>query len=251
MTDSILVAAAGLYHKNGADFTLEMLADETGLSRATLYRRIGSKEALIAALAARGLINPDNHADLEERVLAAARRVVAEYGFLACTMEQIAREAGIGVATLYRRFRDKERLLGRLAAEPAPKPVIRQAQATGEAGFEAELRQLIEVGLHYGSHNRDAVRAILSASKAEETFVEEQRHVSADAFARMVDYMQTQQRTKTLRSDVSAANLAMMLSGMIMQFALFGPAYLGRSLDVEADAGVILALFLKAAAHSA
>ncbi|MEM9107568.1 MAG: helix-turn-helix domain-containing protein [Pseudomonadota bacterium] len=168
MTDPVHQAAAALYRKVGHTFTLDMLAKETGLSRATLYRRIGSKEDLIEYLATRGLIDLADHAGTDERVLDAARRVVAEVGFLACTMEQIALEAGIGVATLYRHFKDRQSLLSRLAAEPAARPVIRQPQAFGETGFETELRQLIGIGLRYGAHNRDAVRAVLSASKAEE-----------------------------------------------------------------------------------
>lgn len=247
MTDLIQQAAAALYHKAGPDFTLDMLADKTGLSRATLYRRIGSKEALVDALVANALINPDAQADTEERVMAAARQVVADVGYRACTMEQIAREAGIGVATLYRRFGNKERLLNRLASEPAPKPVVRQAQAAGETGFEAQLLQLIAVGLRYAAHNRDSVRAVLSASRAEATYVDTQRRASADAFARMVGFLQVHQENKTLPTDMPAEDLAMMLNGLIMQFALFGPAYLDRSVDVETDADVIMALFLKAA----
>ncbi|MEM9107569.1 MAG: hypothetical protein AAGC96_18130 [Pseudomonadota bacterium] len=60
--------------------------------------------------------------------------------------------------------------------------------------------------------------------------------------------METQQENRTLQKDLPAVDLAMMLNGLIMQFALFGPAYLDRPLDVERDTGVILKLFLRAAA---
>ena len=250
MSNEIQRAATELYQSTGADFTLAMLAERTGLSRATLYRRIGSKDRLIAALAADGLIRPDDHESTEQRVLAAARRVVGQYGFLACTMEQIAREAEIGLATLYRRFGNKEGLLQRLSAEPALRPVVRQIASNGDTDIEGELRQMIVIGLRFGAHNRDAVRAMLSASKVEGPRFEAQRQASADAFERTVAYMRVQQRSRVLRSDVTAQDLAMMLNGLVMQYALFGPAYLDRPLDLGADVDVIMALFLKAAANS-
>jgi len=249
VTEDIHHAAAALYAEAGAEFTLDMLATRTGLSRATLYRRIGSKDRLIAALAAQGLIRPGE--STEQRVLAAARRVVGQRGFLACTMDEIAREAGIGVATLYRRFGDRESLLLQLSAEPAPRPVVRQTASATDTHAEGALRRMIEVGLRYAAHNRGAVRAILSASTAEEPFVQATRRASADAFDRTVAYMRAQQDARVLRNDQPAEDLAMMLNGLIMQYALFGPAYLDRPLDVEADAEAIIGLFLNAAAHSA
>ena len=51
-----------------------------------------------------------------ERILAAAKKVFAETGSCA-QMESVAREAGVGVGTLYRHFPTKEDLLGELVAE--------------------------------------------------------------------------------------------------------------------------------------
>src|SRR3954449_13048651 len=45
-----------------------------------------------------------------ERILAAAADAFAEGG-LAVTMDEIARRAGVGVGTIYRRFPDKELLI--------------------------------------------------------------------------------------------------------------------------------------------
>jgi AcrR family transcriptional regulator len=241
LTDDIRRAATDLCGEVGADFTLDELAARTGLSRATLYRRIGSKKALLKSLAADKLIRLDT--GIEARVLDAARAVVAEHGFHACTMQQIATEAGIGIATLYRRFRDKQNLLRRLMAVPASRPMVRQVSTAGKTGFEQELQQLIEIGLRYGQHNRDAARIVLSATRAENHHVEPQRQGAAG----MVRYMRKHQDAGALRRDVPAADLAMMLNGLIMQYALFAPAYLDRPLDVEADGITILSLFLNAA----
>ena len=51
-----------------------------------------------------------------ERILAAARKLMAEHG-AGTEMVDIAREAGVGVGTLYRRFPDKEALITELVRE--------------------------------------------------------------------------------------------------------------------------------------
>lgn len=51
-----------------------------------------------------------------ESVLRAAREVFGEYGYDA-PMEEVARRAGVGVGTVYRRFPSKEVLVQRIAAE--------------------------------------------------------------------------------------------------------------------------------------
>ena len=47
------------------------------------------------------------------RILAAAREAFAEEG-LSVTLDEIARRAGVGVGTVYRRFPDKEQLIDAL-----------------------------------------------------------------------------------------------------------------------------------------
>ena len=51
-----------------------------------------------------------------QRILLAAREVFAERG-LGVSLDDIARHAGLGVGTVYRRFRDKEQLIDALFAE--------------------------------------------------------------------------------------------------------------------------------------
>src|SRR5436189_117562 len=48
-----------------------------------------------------------------QRILQAAREVFAERG-LGVTLDEIARHAGVGVGTVYRRFADKEALIDAL-----------------------------------------------------------------------------------------------------------------------------------------
>lgn len=64
----------------------------------------------------------------DRAILEAARRVIALHGYTGATMEKIARSAGVGKDTLYRRWPSKERLVVDLVSAVAeesvrPKPV--------------------------------------------------------------------------------------------------------------------------------
>ena len=49
--------------------------------------------------------------DKRQRILKAARKRFRHYGFKKTTMQEIARDAGVAVGTLYRYFKDKDELL--------------------------------------------------------------------------------------------------------------------------------------------
>ena len=49
--ETIVQATVSLLRDVGSNFTIEQLARESGLSRATIYRRVGSKEALLQRIA--------------------------------------------------------------------------------------------------------------------------------------------------------------------------------------------------------
>ena len=63
-----------------------------------------------------------------DRLLAAARELFAEEGF-EVTLDDIARHAGVGVGTAYRRFANKDELLDALFAEQTVE--LAAAAATG------------------------------------------------------------------------------------------------------------------------
>ncbi len=68
--------------------------------------------------------------EVRDAILGATSRLVSEHGLLSVTMSQIAEEAGIGRATLYKYFPDVEAIL--LAWH--------ERQVTGHLGYLAEVR---------------------------------------------------------------------------------------------------------------
>lgn len=70
-------------------------------------------------------------------ILRAARTVIAEKGFTGASMDEIARTAGVGKDTLYRRWRSKEQLVQHLLAELADEGV--RASESDDPGFDLFL----------------------------------------------------------------------------------------------------------------
>jgi AcrR family transcriptional regulator len=85
-----------------------------------------------------------------ERILAAARRLFSEQG-LDASMDEVARDAGVGSGTLYRRFPTKEALLDAILGEVLERysafllEALRQDDAF--AGLELLLEQTVRLQL--------------------------------------------------------------------------------------------------------
>ena len=97
------------------------------------------------------------------RILEAARVLFEERGVVNVTMEDVAREAGVGKGTLYRRFAHKGLLCHALLDEPTRKLQAGVLQSLGETGvgpvekldllLDALVRFTDEnLGLLYGGH---------------------------------------------------------------------------------------------------
>lgn len=110
-TDPVRDAARRLLLEGGPDaLTMDALAEATGLSRATLYRRVGSREGLMATLAAEGL-DVGSRTPARDAILSACREVFTRLGFERATIEDVAEAAGVAPATVYRHFSDKDTLI--------------------------------------------------------------------------------------------------------------------------------------------
>ncbi len=247
MTMNITQAAVKLFDECGADFTLDQLQSMAGVSRATLYRRIGSKEKLLRQIADDGLISLDAELGVEEKIFTATRAVVVQHGFIACTMEQIADEAGLGVATLYRRFKDKKNLLASFAAQIKPVLAALTVLDEGQDDVEQGLTHIVSTALTYLDANQSLVKIMFSWQSAERAYLTSIRQESTSTLNQIGKYITRQQELGNLRQDISAKDLALSLSGLLFQYAIFSPVHLARPLDVKSDSKTIVKLFLNGA----
>lgn len=161
----VLDAARQLLVERGEDFTLDELAQTSGVSRTTIYRRFGDRNAVL--LAAREaddalLASENGSRDMRTRILDAADSEFSERGLRAATIERIARRAGVGPATIYRRFGDKESLIHAFLEERSPRRTAWSLAISGGADLEADLTRLAHEMLEYLWDHQGLVRLMWS-----------------------------------------------------------------------------------------
>jgi AcrR family transcriptional regulator len=161
LPENIAEAAARLVALHGPDgFTMDDLARESGLSRATLYRQAGSRESVLAALSAQG-VEVGQRVDVRERILAACRVVFTRAGFEAATLEDIAREAGVGLATVYRQFGDKEGLISAFAGHIGPRRAMQEVASRPTGDLRADLERVAATVIRYAAEDIDLLKLAL------------------------------------------------------------------------------------------
>lgn len=154
----LLDVARRLLEDGGPDaLTMDALAEAAGVSRATIYRHAGSREAIIAALADEG-VDVGPRAPAREAILAACRVVFGRQGFERATLEEISAEAGVGVATLYRHFGDRDGLIAAFAGSIGGRAALRELPATCSGDLRADLLLLVGGLLTSMTRDHDLMR---------------------------------------------------------------------------------------------
>jgi len=140
-----------------------------------------------------------------EQLLAAAGDLVAERG-PQVPLDDVARRAGVGIATLYRRFPDREALLRALVLDALGRTrEAAEEAAAGDDAFEAlatYLRRALELRVSA------IMPQVLDLIDPEDAEVAEARDASAQAVSDLVDAAHA---SGDLPDDVTFADVGMML----------------------------------------
>lgn len=150
-----------------AEVPLAAIARRAGISRATLFRRIGSRRALNEAVRAAG-VDPGGRPGVRERAVAAAAAIVREQGLGGLTLEAVAAAAACSVPALHSQLGGREGLLAALFARYSPLPRV-------ERILSGETRPSLVEG------TRALYGAVYDAAVAEPRLI---RALFADALAR-------------------------------------------------------------------
>jgi AcrR family transcriptional regulator len=146
-----------------------------------------------------------------ERILESARAVFAEYGPDA-QIDDVARQAGVGVGTVYRHFPTKEALLVELLREKFRLFAMRAREALGQDGepfavFEDLLRRNAETAAS------DAAVQHALAGAGEHIWLQAQAE-QQDLIALTGELIARARRAGTIRQDVDANDIAMLMCGL-------------------------------------
>ena len=218
----VLQVARTLAEETAATFTMDQLAAKAGLSRATIYRQLGGKKAILKRLAEEHGLDELNQPDVPSRILQAARTLFGEQGLMAPTMEQIAEEADVGVATVYRHFGDKTGLLRSFLQTFQPNLPLQKPEISGD--LAKDLARLVQTMIEFILEHRDMVRLSFSNAHEWRDYMVDLRPFQERSLNRVANFLQSQMNTGQLRS-IDPQQAAVALLGMILSFSLIMPTY--------------------------
>lgn len=237
--------AQALINKDGLDaFKMEALASAAGVSRATLYRRVGGRAQLLDAMVAAGLLAPDEAAerDAADRALLALKQVLAQDGFSSATVERVAEVAGVSPVTIYRRFGNRDGLFAAYVRHFSPRrlgPALRDS--TGD--LEADLLMVIEAALQFLQDHAELVRLHLAGDPEIDRLLHGEQATQERLHLILIDYLQRHQTTGAL-IEGDPALLAQALGGLMLAVGLAGDAFPSARLSLPEQARLVARIFL-------
>lgn len=245
--EKILATAAQLWTQSqGGNFTMDKLSDATGVSRAALYRRFGSREAILQRLV-------DDHAvdiktlslpDIPTRIMQATGITLNRTGFAGITIEMISQEAGVGPATVYRHFGSKDALIEAFIRSNSPRQLLRSLVADAKSDLEADLTLLATTMLEFMRDNRGLVSIFAFENQGNEEYIAKIRASQGRTIYMLADYLTGHMALGNLQQGDAFA-LALAFMGILIGVGLVGPqSYDHPLIDINAVAHSSTQLFL-------
>jgi len=242
----ILDAAVHVLETSPEKFTMNRVASEAGVSRATVYRRFGSAAGLRLALNAdRGTAAALACVGIRARVLDAALSEFSRSGIRGATIHGIAEQAGVSPMTVYNHFQDKEGLVFALLTSRGPSKLLRQKRggSDDEETFESLIGRFVAGVMDITQSQRDLFGLIFSPDPLVRKAFQKVRGTDEDPGTVLAEVFEKKGLPDGLDPRVAAASLM----GMIIANGVLRPMLFGDQVaDPEVLTEQITRLFLKA-----
>ena len=167
------------------------------------------------------------------RLLAAARDVFAERG-LDATMDEVARRAGVGVGTAYRRFRNRDDLIAALFEERLEEFMDCLEDALADSDPWRALSGFLERSMEMQAEDRGFKELLLQSAEGRERMREFRAHIRP----LVRELVQRARDAGELRADVVEDDvlLVSLMTGAISDFGVpVAPQLWRRALAIQLD----------------
>ncbi|MFJ9381222.1 TetR/AcrR family transcriptional regulator [Streptomyces sp. NPDC101455] len=125
-----------------ADVPTQVIAQEAGISRSTLLRRLGgSRHALDAAVRAAG-IDPGGQKPVRERAIDAGANLISRHGLASLSLERVAAAARCSVYSLYAAFGGRDEMLQAIFLRYSPLVDVEAVVSAQPADLESTVRKI-------------------------------------------------------------------------------------------------------------
>jgi AcrR family transcriptional regulator len=188
----------------------------------TVKRRIKRSAVRRAAVPAM-LPRTRNSAEATEQLLlAAARRVFAEKGYIRTTVQDIIESTGLARGTFYLYFRSTDDIFVRMITQVVDELVassrVRSGNTLRQRLYDSNLRYFEIFGA-----NRGVVRALFEASYVDPEIARIRGEMRSAYIIRVRDHLERQRqlgRCQPIDPDAAALSLAMMVEGTAQAFVV-------------------------------
>jgi AcrR family transcriptional regulator len=180
---------------DGDQPTMEELAAAAGISLRTLYRLFGSRQDLLR------LLDHESPPSSRARVLEAALELVGQHGLAELSMDELAIEAGVSRATLYRLFPGKSALFRELIRTYSPWEPVAEAIEAAPDSPPAELMPKVGRALAGALSGRTGLllRMVFEMVKGEPDSAEGIQHSLGRGLPDLIGYLSRQMADGHLR----------------------------------------------------
>lgn len=128
--------------------SMDQIARRLGMTRMTLYRKAGSREAIVAALASEG-VDLRREPAVRERVVAAVAELLRERPIAEVTLEMVAERANCSLPAIYDQFGGRQGVLRAAFERYSPLVQVERLVAERNLGEEPDLTR--DARLLYGT----------------------------------------------------------------------------------------------------
>lgn len=166
------------------------LATEAGISRTTLYRRFRSREEVETALRVAGFETVKARPSTRERCLDAVAVLATTVGLGRMTLDAVAGEAEVGVATVYRLFGNRKGLLRAFTTERSPRARVEAAMLDHDAPLEATLEGIVAALLKQLHQNAPWLGIAMGKDEESRALVADLVEVEQEGRGRLTSFME-------------------------------------------------------------